>query len=30
MQQNYRCNEKTFFNLVKKKLANNMQILRQA
>ena len=30
MQQNYRNNEKTFIKPVKKKLANNIQILRQA
>ena len=29
MQQNYRYNEKTFFNSVKKKLANNIQTLHQ-
>ena len=30
MQQSYRYYEKTFFNRVKKKLANNIQIFRQA
>ena len=30
MQQNYRFNEKTFFNLANKKLSNNEQILREA
>ena len=30
MQQKDRYDEKAFFNSVKKKLANNIQILRQA
>ena len=29
MQQSYRYNEKTFFHPVKKKLTNNIKILRQ-